>query len=82
VRETPTNSSAIHYLQTDALIRNDSFATGLKKCSKTSSLLYVVEKATRELQSWQFSAFLAYLLQEPVCGVMGTPLALLALQGA
>lgn len=37
VGETPTNPSAIHRWQTQALIRHDSFETGLKsKCSKTS----------------------------------------------
>lgn len=81
VGETPTNPSAIYRWQTDALIRHDSFATGLKsKYSKTSCRVLLKKKPESYIILGNLS-FLAYLLQEPVHGVMGTLGALLALHG-
>lgn len=62
VGETPTNPSAIHLWKTDALIRNDSFATGSKPtCTTTLWFLYAVAKAAWERQlAWLFPVFLPY----------------------
>lgn len=63
--ETPTNPSAIHRRQTQALIRHDSFATGLKsKCNKTSLAVCVcLEKQPRSYKDPE--DFQLFQLQEP-----------------